>query len=277
MPETMGVMMMVKKIELPDAVLTEFKKISTVASYLWERQWIERNGGNISLNLTGMITGLPDFPDGFQYIERQVPAGTAGMVVFITGGGARLRDLQNHIEEVGCILRIDKEEKGCHLLWGGEKDGFQPSSELIPHLMVHQEQMRLADGHRAVLHVHPLELIAMSHHPVLGHDEQKLNRACWSMLPEVRLFIPRGLALVPFCLPGSDELASQTAAALCSRDVVLWRKHGAVATGKDIHEAFDFIDVANKGASIYLQCLSAGFEPEGMSENEMERLMADCL
>ncbi len=89
-PENQGVMTLKKKIVLPDAVLTEFEKISTVASYLWERQWIERNGGNISLNLTEMITGLPDSFDGFQYIERQVPA---GMVIFITGGGAQLRDL----------------------------------------------------------------------------------------------------------------------------------------------------------------------------------------
>lgn len=263
-----------KKIDLPDEVMSEFEKISTVAAYLWERQWIERNGGNISLNLTEMITGLPDSLDGFQYIEREVPVGTGGMIIFITGGGARLRDLQNHIEKIGCILRIDEEEKGCHLLWGGEKDGFRPSSEFIPHLLIHQEKLRLADGHRAVLHVHPLELIAMSHHPVLGHDEEKLNHACWSMLPEVRLFIPRGLALVPFYLPGSDELASQTATALCSRDVALWSKHGAVATGRDVYEAFDFIDVANKGAVIYLRCLSAGFEPEGMNEDEMAALTA---
>ncbi len=266
-----------KKIDLPGAVLAELEKISMVASYLWERQWIERNGGNISLNLTEMITGLPDSLDGFQYIERQVPAGTAGMVVFITAGGARLRDLMNHIEEIGCVLRIDEEEKGCHLLWGGEKNSFQPSSEFIPHLLIHLEKKRLKDGHRAVLHVHPLELIAMSHHPVLGHDEQKLNRACWSMLPEVRLFIPRGLALVPFYLPGSDELAAQTATALCSRDVALWSKHGAVATGRDVYEAFDCIDVANKGASIYLRCLSAGFEPEGLSEDEMAKLMGGSV
>ena len=36
----------------------------------------------------------------------------------------------------------------------------------------------------------------------------------------------------------------------------LWEKHGAVATGKDLLEAFDFIDVANKGTIIFLKCLS---------------------
>jgi rhamnulose-1-phosphate aldolase len=265
-----------KKIELSETAVAELEKISAVASFLWERQWIERNGGNISFNFTGMISGLPDLFDSFPYFEKQVPAGSAGIIIFITGSGERLRDLGGEIEEVACILRIDESEKGYHILWGGEKESFRPSSELVPHLLIHREKMRIADGHRAVLHVHPLELIAMSHHPVLGHDEKKFNNACWSMLPEVRLFVPRGLSLVPYCLPGSQELATLTAAALEGRDVALWNKHGAVATGSDIYEAFDFIDVANKGAAIYLQCLAAGFTPEGMSKGEMKELVKAC-
>jgi len=36
--------------------------------------------------------------------------------------------------------------------------------------------------------------------------------------------------------------------------------------------AFDYIDVANKGAKLYLKCLSAGFEPEGVTKEEMKIL-----
>lgn len=264
-----------KQVRLAESVLSEIEKVSTVASTLWERRWIERNGGNISLNLTGMMTELPASFDSFRYIPLDVPAGSAGMVVFITGSGERLRDLSGSAENVACIVRIDDGGDGCHILWGGRNGGefFQPSSEFTAHLMIHIEKNSTADKHRAILHVHPPELIALSHHPLIGHDEEKFNHACWSMLPEVRLFIPRGIGLIPFSLPGSKELAAATAEQLTQRDVALWSKHGAVATGKDIEEAFDYVDVANKGAQIYIQCLSAGFIPEGMSDKEMAGLL----
>ncbi len=55
-------------------------------------------------------------------------------------------------------------------------------------------------------------------------------------------------------------------------DVAVWEKHGAVATGVDALCAFDFIDVANKGAKLFLKCLASGFEPEGVTPEDMQRL-----
>ena len=40
-------------MKLNKRVLLEISKVSEVAEYLWNRQWCERNAGNISLNLTG--------------------------------------------------------------------------------------------------------------------------------------------------------------------------------------------------------------------------------
>ncbi len=264
-----------EQVRLLDSVLEEIEKVCTVAATLWQRRWIERNGGNISLNLTAKLTELPESYDSFRYLPGDFPAGAAGMVLFVTGSGKRLRDLSGSVEGVACVARIDEGGNGCHILWGGhnEEGAFQPSSEFIAHVMIHLMKKTATDKHRAVLHVHPQELIALSHHPVIGRDERKLNHACWSMLPEIRLFVPRGIGLVPFMLPGSKDLATATARQLSLRDVVLWSKHGAVATGKDIGEAFDYIDVANKGAEIYLQCLSSGFVPEGMSDREMNGVM----
>ncbi|MGL6288349.1 hypothetical protein [Aeromonas hydrophila] len=36
--------------------------------------------------------------------------------------------------------------------------------------------------------------------------------------------------------------------------------------------AFDFVDVANKGAKLHLMCLASGFEPEGVSPEAMQAL-----
>ena len=40
---------------LPYKVAKEINKISKVAGYLWQREWVERNGGNISMNLTSFF------------------------------------------------------------------------------------------------------------------------------------------------------------------------------------------------------------------------------
>ena len=92
------------------------------------------------------------------------------------------------------------------------------------------------------------------------------------MLPEVRAFVPKGIGMVPYCMPGSKVMADSTTAKLRQFDVAIWEKHGAVATGSDALEAYDFVDVANKGAKLHLMCLASGFEPEGVSDKDMQEL-----
>jgi rhamnulose-1-phosphate aldolase len=125
--------------------------------------------------------------------------------------------------------------------------------------------------HKAILHTHPIELIVLSHHE-LFNDEEKFNLSLWKMCPEVRVFIPDGVFCAEYKLSGSEELADLTIAGLKSRNVVLWEKHGALATGETIDKAFDYIDVANKGAKMLMLAWSSGFEPKGLTYEEMKEL-----
>ena len=177
--------------------------VAEVAGYLWERGWAERNGGNISVNVTGL-----------------------------------------------CADAV------C---------------ELPAHLSVHDYLIGAGRPERAVVHTHPIELVAMTHNPeFLGKDV--LTRLLWSMIPETRAFCPKGLGIVPYTLPGSQELADRTIALLDDYDVVMWTKHGALAIGTDLIEAFDQIDVLSKSAKIYESARSMGFVPTGMSDAEMQEL-----
>ena len=49
----------------------------------------------------------------------------------------------------------------------------------------------------------------------------------------------------------------------------MWEKHGVFAIGPDIMEAFDMVDTLVKSAMIYINCKNMGFEPEGMSQQQM--------
>ena len=137
---------------------------------------------------------------------------------------------------------------------------------------MHLELIASGSPYKTVLHTHPIELIALSHHPVIGVNEELFNKAVWGMLPEVRVYVPKGIGLTPYSAPSSEELANRTVEALKVRDVAIWSMHGATAAGLDAEMAFDFIDVANKGAKVYLSCLASGFIPQGMSEEQMEEL-----
>jgi len=263
-----------KTFTINEAVASQISKASETASYLWQREWAERNGGNISINITDIIGELPKSYKSYRFVKvNNFPKKAARKTIFVSGTGERLRELSNP-ENSACIIHFNKDVSGYHILWGGlSKQNFRPTSELITHIKIHLDNEKTGSNHIAVVHTHPLELICLTHHPKFAKDEKAFSNACWKMLPEVRAYCPKGICLIPYVIPGSEKLADLTVKSLRKNNVAIWSKHGAVATGEDALVAFDFIDVANKGAKLYLKCLSAGFEPIGMAPTEINDLV----
>lgn len=257
-------------IKLPVQVEKELIKISKVAGYLWQREWAERNAGNISMNFTSFFS-KKDLQHKRKVIPFDFPKGTGGYVLFITGTGCYLRSLISNIEEAACILYINEDASGYSIIWGGKSEGFGPTCELISHSSIHLFNSTNNPTHLAVLHTHPLELIVLSHHD-LFQDEEELNRQIWMMCPEVKVFVPKGVHCTPYALSSTAELAKVTIDAFKTRNISLWEKHGATATGEDIEKAWDYLDVANKGAKLLQMCWSAGFKPTGLSNEQLTEL-----
>ena len=92
------------------------------------------------------------------------------------------------------------------------------------------------------------------------------------MCPEVRVYVPRGINCTPYAITQSDELANATTHAFTYRDIALWEKHGATTTAPDVMQAWDFLDVANKGAKLLQMSWAAGFEPAGLSNEQLTEL-----
>jgi len=251
--------------ELPNEVIREIDKISKVSSYLWQREWVERNGGNISMNMTPFFSNIPN-PDSSNFIAHPFPKEAGGLYLFVTGAGCYIRSLIDSVESASCILYINQRANGYTIIWGGEEEGFKPTSELASHLEIHLCNKENNPGNLAVLHAHPIELIVLSHHPIFK-DEESLNHAIWKMCPEVRVYVPRGIHCTPYSITQSDELAKST-----TQDISLWEKHGATTTAENIEKAWDFLDVANKGAKLLLSAWASGFEPQGLSKEQLHGL-----
>ena len=142
---------------LPQNVIKEIDKISKVASYLWQREWVERNGGNISMNLTPFFSNEKE-PDMSRFVNHDFPSEAAGLYIFVTGAGCYIRSLIDDIEDASCVLYINKEATGYCIIWGGNAEEFRPTSELASHLEIHLFNKKNNPKNLAVLHAHPIEL-----------------------------------------------------------------------------------------------------------------------
>ena len=253
-----------------DALKTVVDNIAEVAGYLWQNGWAERNGGNITVNITELIDEeIRHLPA----IAARKPIGVTlaalrGGYFFCKGTGKRMRDLARQPMQNGAVIRITDDCAHYEII---ADNTIMPTSELPSHLMVHNRLIEQGSPYRATLHTHPTELIAMTHHrPFLEKDV--LTQLLWSMIPETKAFCPLGLGVVPYAIPGSNALAEGTLKELEDYDVVLWEKHGVFAKSTDIMDAFDQVDVLSKSAAIYLDCKAMGFEPDGMSDAQMKEL-----
>ena len=252
----------------------QIDQVAEVAGYLWQKGWAERNGGNIVINVTDQLNPqlvrLPqcDSPTPPIAIGTILPH-LKGCYFFCKGTNRRMRDLARWPMDNGSVIRILDDCAHYEII--ADKP-VMPTSELPSHLSVHNYLIGKGSPYKASLHTHPIELVAMTHHrPFLEKDV--LTQILWSMIPETRAFCPKGLGIVPYLLPSSVALGEATLNTLNEGyDVVMWEKHGVFAVDTDIMAAFDQVDVLNKAAQIYMSARSMGFEPEGMSDAQMQEL-----
>lgn len=248
----------------------EIQKTAEVAGYLWQKGWAERNGGNITINITELvdkhIIGLPPISEP-QSIGTTLPH-LKDCYFFCKGTQKRMRDLARDPMHNGSVIRILDDCAHYEII---ADEPVMPTSELPSHLSVHNYLIAKGSPYKASLHTHPIELVAMTHCRKFLQKDVATN-LLWSMIPETKAFCPRGLGIIPYTLPGSVELANATIKQLDDYDVVMWEKHGVFAVDTDIMSAFDQVDVLNKSALIYIAARNMGFEPEGMSQQQMQEM-----
>lgn len=253
-----------------ERVVTE---ISEVASYLWQKGWAERNAGNISVNINEFITNdIRNLVEGGLYphfqLNTPLPA-LAGHYFLVTGTGKRMRDVARDFDHNGLMIRISDDGTGYFLIKSEpNQENLLPTSELPSHLAIHEQLVKEGKRERTVVHTHPNELISLTHIREFCNQES-LNKLLWGMHPETMVVVPEGAGFVPYLLTGSQEIADATLIKFRHHQVVVWEKHGCFAIGKDVFEAFDLIDTIAKSANIYFQCRTAGYQPEGLTEEQL--------
>jgi len=248
-----------------------------VARLLWEKGWAERNAGNLSFDVTDLVPAadVSAAASGATQLPRSVPE-LGGRRILVTAAGSRMREIAQDPDRFCGVLQCSSEGSLHHVAWEGRGAGaFVPTSELPSHLAIHAALLRRRSPHRAIVHTHPTELLALSHDRRV-QGEAQLNRLLWAMHPEAVVVVPGGIGVVPYILPGTMEQGLAAGAAMERHDVALWEKHGAVAASATFAEAFDLLDTMNKAARLLLLCRAAGYEPEGLTDAQLDELRRAC-
>ena len=233
----------------------QYTEISEVAHYLWERGWAESNAGNVSVNITDEFRSNKHIPKtNGSKLNKAFPY-LAGNFFLITASGSRMRDVAS--DPYNNILLINVSNNGQEYRYCGiSKEGYfstpscTPTSELSVHLAYQNFLKKTNSKNKAILHTHATELIALTH--IKNYtNEKKINKLLWNMHPETKMFIPEGVGLVPLMTPGTWKIAESTVKSAKNHRVIIWEKHGCLATGESVRDAFDLIDIVAKAAEIY--------------------------
>lgn len=245
-----------------------YSEIADTAKHLWKKGWAERNGGNISRVIPLNVSQTP-----LACTKERIPldrplVGLANRIVLMTGTGTRMRDVAKNPEANISIVAVTEDGREYMLL----SSNIPPTSELPSHLHIHNFLQLNRENYCAIVHSHPTNVVAMSHLKSFNNSELLCN-VLWKMIPETYVFLPKGIALLPYLIPGSHKIAEASVDAFSKGpDIIIWAKHGAFAIAPDTNDAFDKIDLIEKSASIYLAAKATGEEPEGLTDGDIMEL-----
>ncbi|ADO50589.1 rhamnulose-1-phosphate aldolase [[Enterobacter] lignolyticus SCF1] len=225
----------------------------------WLKGWDERNGGNLTLRLdeADIAPFSADFSEKPRYIALSQPMPQLANTPFIvTGSGKFFRNVQlDPAANIG-VIKIDSDGAGYHILWGLTDDAV-PTSELPAHLLSHCARIRATGGKdRAIMHCHATNLIALTY--VLENNRDLFTRKLWEGSTECLVVFPDGVGILPWMVPGTDEIGQSTATEMQQHSLVLWPFHGVFGSGPTLDDAFGLIDTAEKSADVLVKVYSMG-------------------
>lgn len=235
------------------------KGMVKATSDMWLKGWDERNGGNVSLRLLEeeVKPFAADFCQKPRCIELTQPApALANDWFLVTGSGKFMRNVQLDPADCLALLQVDDKGLSYKIHWGLSNGGL-PTSELASHFQSHAVRKAVSKGaDRVIMHCHATNFMALSY--VVEMDSARFTRLLWEGSTECLVVFPDGVGVLPWMVPGTDEIGTATAGQMQSHTLVMWPFHGVFGTGPTLDETFGLIDTAEKSSEVIVKVLSMG-------------------
>ncbi|WP_342269072.1 rhamnulose-1-phosphate aldolase [Spiroplasma endosymbiont of Aspidapion aeneum] len=224
---------------------------------MYKNGWSERNGGNISLIIDDNIINKY-IKDSKLGIETKLPFKTkelANKYLLVTGKGKYFRHIakKNKTKYNAGIVKMNNEGGAFNTVWGFEK-GSEPTSELPSHLLSHAARLNKNPKHSVVIHSHPTTIVSLTFTEEL--NEKSFTKIMWKMISEASFVFSEGIGILPWMVPGSNEIGIETAKKMNNYRSVIWAHHGIFCSGETLDEAFGLLECIEKSAKIYQNILS---------------------
>lgn len=144
-----------------------------------------------------------------------------------------------------------------------QKSIHNPSSEAFLHLAIYNNRSDV----KAVIHTHSVyaSAFAVAEKPIM------------SLIEDVVQIVGGEIAVAPYALPGTQELAKNAVEYLQDKNAVLLSKHGTVACGRSLAEAFVVASIVEKTAQIALFAGILNPNVKPLSNHDIEVLRTNYL
>ncbi len=192
-------------------------EITEYSHLMWSKGYVEANGGNISLRLSGdMIISTPTMESkGLLSPEDMVISSFKGDKIY----GNRFA-----------------------------------SSEIKTHIAVYRSNPQA----KAVIHTHPPYTCSFAFTNSLPFNSMSVEALFWL----------DKMCIVPFIMPGSEELSNEIEHQCKGSTVILLRNHGLITWGESIKEAWWRTEAMESNCKISHIIKERGDTPLNLSERE---------
>lgn len=234
---------------------TVYKKAIQIMIYGDNRNWHERNSGNLTYCLTD--NEIKEMESYFEYKNKKFKLDNkfenlANKYFLVSGSGQFFCNVKKYTDKVLGIIKINESGDGYEIIYG-LNDGM-PTSELMAHLSIHNKNFTLKNLKRVVYHCHPTNMVALTF--VHNYDSYEYSAKLWQAATECSVVIPNGVGLLPWMMPGSIEIATETAKMMEEFDLVVWVHHGVFVSSDTLDNAIGSVHVCEKAAEIVLKVMS---------------------
>lgn len=249
------------------------KRFAKLCGDGYRKGWHERNGGNLSYRMNekevnevrdSLNTSTP-----WIKIGASVPT-LANEYFLVKCTGCYMMNMESDPESNCGIIKVDEKGENYRIEWG-MKGGNHPTSELPSHLMnLAVVKARTNGKYRIVYHCHPANVIALTF--VLPLDNKTWSHKLWEMMTECPIIFPAGVGVVPWMVPGGEEIALATSKLMETYDVAIWAHHGIFVTGETFDSTWGLIDTVDKSADILVKVLSMGGIKQTITDDDFRAL-----
>ena len=233
------------------------KDFIRVCSEGYRKGWHERNGGNLSYRIkdeeVALIKDKLNENKPYQEIGAHVP-NLKNEYFLCTGSGKFMMNVASDPLDTICIIKVNEDGTKFKIVWG-LVNGGRPTSELPSHLMNLEVLKKRTNGlYRVGYHAHTTNIIALTF--VLPLKDKVFTHELWEMATECPVVFPKGIGVVPWMVPGGEEIAIATSKLMEKYDAAIWAHHGIFVSGEDFNTTFGLIDTIEKSAEILVKVLS---------------------